>query len=32
MNYKGLIVEMLEKIKDERTLRLIYVFIKNLKK
>lgn len=30
MNYKGLIVEMLEKIKDERTLRLIYVFIKNL--
>jgi len=32
MNYKGLIMEMLRQIKDERTLRLIYVFIKNLKK
>lgn len=30
MNYKGLIMEMLRQIKDERKLRLIYVFIKNL--
>ena len=30
MNYKGLIIEMVEKIKEERKLRLIYMFIKNL--
>jgi len=32
MNYKGLIIEMVEKIKEEKKLRLIYLFIKNLMK
>lgn len=32
MNYKGLIIEMVQKIKEEKKLRLIYVFIKNLMK